>query len=82
MCRKFVNEIGLWRLLYQIDYGIAKKLLHGGCCCGGGLHQANYPRKPRGVQRQLLGKVCDKRLSSCCNRGDAADAARHRQCVL
>ena len=45
----------------------------GGCCCGGVLHSARYPRKPRGlcVMRDESGVT---RLSFCC----AVDGCRRR----
>ena len=38
----------------------------GGCSCGGRLHSANYPRKPRGCQD--LPQEYRVRLSFCCER--------------
>jgi hypothetical protein len=38
------------------------------------LHRADYPRKPRGVSRSLLGEAYARRRSFCCDR----DACRRR----
>lgn len=51
-------------LLLRCDRDLAKELQKGGCpLCSGRLHQANYPRKPRGDDSNLDPVV---RLSFCC----------------
>ncbi|KAG1649248.1 hypothetical protein GQR58_029184 [Nymphon striatum] len=57
-----------------IDCQIAESVRVQGCRCGGVLHSARYPRKPRGVSRDLLGEPYESRLSFCCNR----DGCRRR----
>ncbi len=37
-----------WAFLFTIDQDLAETIRRRGCSCGGRLHRANYPRKPRG----------------------------------
>lgn len=37
-----------------------------GCSCGGVLHRANYPRKPRACPKEIRADF-ESRLSFCCN---------------
>ena len=39
-----------------------------GCSCGGVLHRANYPRKPRGCPTLAIREAFSSRLSFCCSR--------------
>ena len=74
MCHAFLNDASFWCLLFKIDCQIADAVRAQGCPCGGVLHSARYPRKPRGVSRELLGEPYESRLSFCCNR----DGCRRR----
>jgi hypothetical protein len=56
-----------WAFLFTIDQDLAETAAKQPCRCGGSLHCANYPRKPRGTPRQLPPLQC-LRLSFCCNR--------------
>jgi len=56
-----------WTFLFQIDQDLAKTARKNGCPCGGRLHTANYPRKPRGGPDSLP-KTYQLRLSFCCDR--------------
>ena len=47
------------------DRGVAEHVQVGGCGCGGRLHRANYPRKPRGCS-ELLDWEWQWRDSFCC----------------
>jgi hypothetical protein len=38
----------LFLLLLEADRGLAAEIRAQGCLCGGRLHSARYPRKPRG----------------------------------
>ena len=40
-----------WSFLFAIDQDLAETTRKQGCPCGGRLHCANYPRKPRGDAR-------------------------------
>ena len=56
-----------WSVLFAIDRDLAETTRKEGCPCGGHLHCANYPRKPRGTPVQLP-KEQRLRLSFCCDR--------------
>lgn len=73
MCHAFLSDSRFHQLLFRIDQEIAAEVQAGGCCCGGVLHSARYPRKPRGlcVMRDESGVT---RLSFCC----AVDGCRRR----
>ena len=55
-----------WLFLFSIDHDLAEVACKQGCPCGGRLHRADYPRKPRGVDD--LPAVYGRRLSFCCAR--------------
>ena len=75
MCHAFVLDASFLALLQQIDDGLAEQALAGGCpYCGGPLHRAPYPRKPRGVHHTLLDEGYRFRHSFCC----AVDGCRRR----
>lgn len=57
----------LYDLLQRFDEDLAAETRACGCLlCGGVLHSARYPRKPRGFA--ALGPEYDWRLSFCCAR--------------
>jgi hypothetical protein len=56
-----------WTFLFDIDQNLAEACRQAGCSCGGRLHGANYPRKPRGGPRDLPEEY-RRRLSFCCDR--------------
>jgi len=65
-------------LLLAIDRDLAEACRDGGCDCGGVLHSARYPRKPRGRPKAVacrLGREHDLRFSFCC----AVDGCRGRE---
>lgn len=64
----------LYQVLQKIDEDLARDAREAGCPCGGVLHSARYPRKPRGPSPSDLGDGYDKRLSFCC----AKEGCRHR----
>lgn len=75
MCHAFIGAASFWSLLFQIDEDLAAQVRAEGCrSCGGPLHSARYPRKPRGVARGLLDESIRTRLSFCCAR----DGCRRR----
>lgn len=56
----------LYELLLRIDVELWERARSEGCRhCGGPLHAAHYPRKPRGGPEQLP-EGYDRRLSLCC----------------
>ncbi len=73
MCHAFLNDSRFYQFLFRIDQEIAAEVQAKGCSCGGVLHSARYPRKPRGI-RALLDESYERRLSFCC----AEDGCRRR----
>lgn len=73
MCHAYLNDARFYQFLFEIDQDIAQEAKAQGCPCGGTLHSANYPRKPRGI-RILLDENYNSRLSFCC----ATDGCRRR----
>jgi len=69
----FLSDPTFYRFLLEIDRDIAAEVQAGGCSCGGVLHSACYPRKPRGI-RSTLDASYNTRLSFCC----AEDGCRRR----
>ena len=59
----------LFRFLSAIDEDLAAKSRVQGCgFCGGVLHSARYPRKPRGGPMQAQASSLTTRQSFCCER--------------
>ena len=55
MCQAFFKDARFYQFLFRIDEAIATEVQSGGCShCGGVLHRAGYPRKPRGVGGEFL----------------------------
>ena len=74
MCHAFVSDSRFYQFLFHIDQEMATEVQSEGCAhCGGRLHVACYPRKPRGIGC-VLGGFCESRLSFCC----ASDGCRRR----
>jgi len=67
VCHAFINDSRFYQFLFRIDQDIAAQVRAGGCCCGGILHSARYPRKPRGI-RTKMDESYTSRLSFCCAR--------------
>ncbi len=63
-----------WSFLFEVDQDLAETARTDGCPCGGRLHTANYPRKPRGGPDSLP-ESYQLRLSFCCER----DGCRQRR---
>src|SRR6516225_2755727 len=69
MCHVFLSSAKFWSLLLRLDEDLAAEVRAAGCAaCGGVLHSARYPRKPRGIGRRVLGDEYARRLSFCCDR--------------
>jgi hypothetical protein len=62
-----------WSFLFTVDQDLAERARKQGCPCGGRLHRADYPRKPRG-SADALPDTYKSRFSFCCDR----DACRKR----
>ena len=68
-----VNEVELggefFRLLEQVDEGVARRVAAAGCPrCEGPLHRGDYARKPRGALIARAGDTSVVRFSLCCGR--------------
>ncbi len=60
-------DVKFFSTLVKFDEEIADKTRAAGCSCGGKLHRADYPRKPRGIVADAEPLFC-RRISFCCNR--------------
>jgi hypothetical protein len=66
VCHAFLTDAKFYDLLYRLDEALAEEARAAGCAvCGGVLHRADYPRKPRGI-RSALDERYERRLSWCC----------------
>jgi hypothetical protein len=59
----------LWAFLFTVDQDLAETARRQGCRCGGRLHRADYPRKPRGGT-DTPPATYKTRFSFCCNRDE------------
>ena len=66
MCHTLLHDPKLLALLTEADRERAARVRAAGCFCGGVLHSARYPRKPRGIAREVR-QLSYRRLSFCCN---------------
>jgi hypothetical protein len=74
VCHALLRDASLYDQLLTFDQDLAAEAHAAGCAfCGGTLHSARYPRKPRGGPDNL-GPDYTTRLSFCC----AADGCRRR----
>lgn len=67
MCHALLQNPNFFRLLLQIDIELAAQSRAGGCLCGGVLHRANFPRKPRSCLTEVRADY-EWRFSFCCNQ--------------
>jgi hypothetical protein len=67
MYHELPRDASFWRFLFSIDQDLAETARQKACPCGGRLHRANYPRKPRGGPDDLPEEY-GHRLSFCCER--------------
>lgn len=65
MCHALLQDPKFLSLLLRIDCEFAAQCRADGCPCGGDLHRADYPRKPRGCPRSMRDEY-SSRLSFCC----------------
>lgn len=68
-----VDEVDLggefFRLLEEVDEGVARRVAAAGCPrCEGPLHRGDYARKPRGALIAPAGETSVMRFSLCCGR--------------
>ena len=66
MCQILIQNSKFLDCLLRVDQDLAAARRSGGCECGGVLHQAHYPRKPRGVPKGVWGEDV-RRFSFCCS---------------
>lgn len=66
MCQNLLRDARFYRTLLRCDEDMAGDARVAGCACGGVLHSARYPRKPRGGLVELGADYC-WRLSFCCS---------------
>jgi hypothetical protein len=66
-------DASFWAFLFRVDQDLAETCRQEKCACGGRLHVADYPRKPRGARG--LPEPYRYRLSFCCDR----DGCRKRK---
>jgi len=67
VCHVLLQDPKFFRLLHSIDEELAGELRAEGCACGGVLHRADYPRKPRGCLNEVRAGY-QSRFSFCCSR--------------
>lgn len=67
MCHILLTDPKFFSALLLIDQELAQQRQAAGCACGGALHKADYPRKPRGCPVEAR-PDCASRFSFCCNR--------------
>ncbi len=65
MCHLNARNPNFYHLLLHIDQDFAEQTRAQRCRCGGVLHSARYPRKPRGLPGEAR-SCCDFRYSFCC----------------
>ena len=74
MYHDLARNASFWMFLADVDEDLAETARSQACPCGGRLHRANYPRKPRGGPDDLPA-VYRYRFSFCCDR----DGCRKRK---
>ena len=67
MYHDLFRNASFWSFLFAVDQDLAATARKQECGCGGRLHCANYPRKPR-AGCENLPESYGYRLSFCCNR--------------
>ena len=73
MYLELLSDASFYCILTKFDEDLAAQARAAGCACGGRLHSARYPRKPRGGPPDL-GPEYEWRLSFCC----AVEGCRQR----
>jgi hypothetical protein len=69
VCHALLQDPAFFLFLLRIDEEFASQARGAGCACGGVLHSARYPRKPRGCPAQVR-EHYGWRFSFCCARCD------------
>ena len=68
VCHVDLQRSQFFLFLIRLDEELAAQAQCAGCSCGGVLHRANYPRKPRGCPTLAIREAFSSRLSFCCSR--------------
>jgi len=66
VCHTLLQRPQFFELLVQIDTELAAQMHASACQCGGVLHRANYPRKPKACPEEIY-HAFESRWSFCCN---------------
>ena len=67
MSYALLKDLRFFQLLHRVDQELAAEARAGGCVfCGGVLHSANYPRKPRACLAEAQ-NAYETRFSFCCS---------------
>lgn len=69
VCHAVLCDPDFFLFLLRIDEEFAVEARNAGCHCGGALHSARYPRKPRGCPARVREEY-SWRFSFCCARCD------------
>jgi len=64
-----LNDASFYRVLVKLDEDLSEQTRETGCRCGGKLHSARYPRKPRGVPEELQEDYSTRRSFCCAEEG-------------
>jgi len=68
MYANIVAAASFWSQLVEIDRKLQQEVIAQRCPrCGGPLHVADHPRKPRGVP-DAIAEACGVRFNTCCGR--------------
>ena len=67
VCHTLLQRPHFFEFLVQIDTELAAQMHASGCPCGGVLHRANYPRKPKACPEEVH-HAFESRWSFCCNQ--------------
>jgi hypothetical protein len=66
MYQDWPRGASFWLFLFSVDQDLAQSAREKCCSCGGRLHRADFPRKPRGAED--LPQDYRYRFSFCCER--------------
>lgn len=69
MYQTLLGDSSLYTLLLKFDEELAAKVKAQGCPCGGKLHNARYPRKPRGIPAAVNDSYSTRESFCCAQEG-------------
>lgn len=82
MLAELLQDVSLFRALYQIDQDLALACRRSGCpFCHSPLHNAPYTRKPRGGPDSIPEEYC-VRQSLCCSREKCRRRVLPQSCLF